>query len=88
MLMYPKGFANSSHALLYTARSSRMAGPQHSILTECITEEKKYMLEAQIKLLDEFGEPYACDKTKRFTSQSCPLLTLHYTTKVRISSKH
>jgi len=81
--MFQNGFANSNHALLYTARNSAYAGPSHEIHNECVTEGKIYLLEAQMKLLDSDGNPYWCDKSKPWDLEvACPLLTVQYTNMV------
>lgn len=77
LLLYPYGYGGSGNALLYTARHSSFVGPRHSILPRCVTEGKKYQIEAQMKLLDEQGLPFVCDKSKPWDHEvSCPLLTV------------
>ena len=51
-------------------------GPKHPLKTQCFVEGARYAFDAKIKLLDENGAPFACDKSHTWVDEkSCPILT-------------
>lgn len=77
---YPDGYAGQGMALIHTARSSFIMGPQHTLASSCMVEGKGYDFQAQMKLLDENGDPFVCSKEHKWADDAaCPLLTVQYT---------
>lgn len=72
----PEGADSTNYSFQHSARTSFIMGPRHVLKTECFTPNMLYDFEAKIKLLDEYGEPFACDKTHTWIDDlSCPVLT-------------
>lgn len=55
-------------------------GPKHVLKTNCFTPGMQYVLNAKMKLLDENGDHFACDKNHTWIDDvSCPILTFELT---------
>ena len=56
-------------------------GPKHALKTQCFVEGGRYAFDAKMKLLDENGNPFVCDKTHHWIDESsCPILSFQVET--------
>ena len=77
IMMHNVGPDNTTKAFKHVDRPDSNSGPgQENIDLDCFELGKKYELKAKIKLVDENGFPFACDKTTDALSECdthCPL---------------
>ena len=74
-----EGVDNSLRAIKHEGRTAINSGPGQFFPTECLVHEKFYEVSASIKILDENGDPYSCDKSVGFNDPlTCPLLSIWY----------
>ena len=77
IMMHNVGPDNTTKAFKHVDRPDSNSGPgQDNIDLDCFEVEKKYELKAKIKLVDENGFPYACNKTTDASSECdthCPI---------------
>jgi len=72
------GGASSNHAFIQTHRTHISSGPKHDLPLHCLVNVgDKFTFHAQMKLLDENGNMFACDKSAPWnTPLTCPLLSI------------
>ena len=74
-----EGADNSLGAIKHEGRTAINSGPGQFFSTGCLLHEKLYEVSARVKILDENGDPYSCDKSVGFDDPlTCPLLSIWY----------
>jgi len=68
-LKIAEGGANGSeHAFVHDGRTSYTSGPKQNIDAECLVEGAEYSFKAKVKLEDENGKPFFCNKEAEWKS--------------------
>jgi len=77
----PEGADGTGHSFEHNGRTSFIMGPKHALKTQCFVEGGRYAFDAKMKLLDENGNPFVCDKTHHWIDESsCPILSFQVET--------
>jgi len=72
----PEGADQTNFSFQHSARTSFIMGPKHALKNQCFVQGARYAFDAKMKLLDENGDPFECDKTHNWIDEeACPLLT-------------
>ena len=76
-----EGYGGSNHSFINTHRDANYFGPAQHLPMSCLSiEGNRFVFQAQLKLLDENGNPFACDKSAAWnTPKTCPLLSFEAT---------
>lgn len=71
------GSQGSANSFVMTHRTEIRSGPRQDLPTFCLSRlDDTYTFNADMKLLDEDGNEFACDKSAMWnTALTCPLLT-------------
>jgi len=71
------GYGASNHSFIQTHRTANFFGPLQTLRSECLGNiGDKYIFNAELKLLDEDGNPFVCSKSASWnTDLTCPLLS-------------
>ena len=85
-----EGGANSSmYSIMASGRLSLNDGPMSQISHMCMYEGLVYEFSAYLKLHDQNGQPFLCDKTVPFGDPlSCPVLAIEMTTRAEFVVVH
>lgn len=82
-----EGADATAYSFEHSGRTSFIMGPKAVLNNKCFAWGFKYTFDAKIKLLDEDGNPWACDKTHTWIDdESCPILTFQLTNGVGANS--
>jgi len=75
------GYGGSNHSFIHTHRTSINYGPLQQLSVACLHKiGDEFTFDAEIKLLDEDGNFFACDKSAEWKSDlTCPLLSFEST---------
>lgn len=77
--VHDTGYDTLNGAVAHYNRTTTSSSMTHRINPVCLTEGKHYIFRAQVKLVDEYGNPYACDSSLDSTNNPdpCPVASIY-----------